>query len=108
MAYRRDRPLPFDNRDVPEGWRVQYEREGLGSCPGAPGRQHIRPARGSVLSDGVLGAPNAYSWLQHRDAEKQMRHHISRQSDQAHFGDVEGVFRSADGPHLERWEHRSP
>ena len=61
------------------------------SCDGAHGHVsgHSRHARGSVSKQGMIPAPIVFRWLQCRDAEEQMRHHIDRQSEDARFGDVE-------------------
>ena len=61
------------------------------SCDEADGHvsEHIHHARGSVSKHGIIPAPIVFRWLQCRDAEEQMRHHIDRQSEEALFGDVE-------------------
>ena len=60
-----------------------------GNRPDVHAREHIQHARGTVSRTGMIPAPNVFQWLQHRNAEKQMRHHIDRQSQEALYGDVE-------------------
>ena len=85
------RPLPFD----PDAWRQaigsdfkpNLQREGLGFE--ATRLVETVRVRGSAGAAGIK-PPASYPWLDMRDADEQMRHHIEHQPEDCKFGDVAG------------------
>ena len=90
MPEARGEDAPVASRQGCRQHGQSYETsECRGSRPDDDITEHIQHARGSVSRTGMIPAPNMFDWLQRRNGEEQMRHHIDRQSQEALYGDVE-------------------